>query len=307
MNIGFIGLGHMGEPAALLLAGKGFDLTVHDRLPERGERLLAAGAGWADSPAEVAARADTVITSLPGPPQVKEVVNGANGLMKGMREGTTWIDMSTSDLHQMAELNKRFASHGVAVLESTATGGVQAAWEGHVTLFVGGEQSVFDNQRPVLEAIADRIFFMGALGNATITKLITNTMLFITQAALTEGLLLGKKAGLDLSHLLEAIQGSYAGSFVADVDGPQILDGSYDPTFEVGLVTKDLRLGTALGEEYEAPLDVVKFVAERVYHAHEKYGEHAGALVAAKMLEEASGVSLRAPWPPAKSALTRKS
>ena len=303
MKVGFIGLGHMGEPAALLLAAKGFDLTVHDLSPERAERLLAAGAKWANTPATLCADSDTVITSLPGPPEVKTVVESEGGLMRGMRRGSTWIDMSTSDLHNMAEFAKAFEARGVSVLEATATGGVQAAWEGHVTLFMGGDETVVEAQRSILEAIADRIYYMGALGNATITKLITNTMLFVTQAALIEGLLLGKKTGIDLAHLLEAIQGSYAGSFVADVDGPQIFDGSYDPTFAIGLVSKDMRLGTALGEENGVPMDVIRFVAERVYQAAGKYGEQSGALVSAKLLEEATATSLRAPWPPLKSAL----
>ena len=293
----------MGEPAALLLAAKGFELTVHDLSPKRADRLLAAGAKWANTPATLCTDSDTVITSLPGPPQVKTVVESENGLMQGMREGSTWIDMSTSDLHNMAEFAQAFEARGVSVLEATATGGVQAAWEGHVTLFIGGNETTVETQGPILEAIADRIYYMGALGNATITKLITNTMLFVTQAALIEGLLLGKKTGIDLSHLLEAIQGSYAGSFVADVDGPQIFDGSYDPTFEIGLVSKDMRLGTALGEENGVPMDVIRFVAERVYQAAGKYGEHSGALVSAKLLEEATATSLRAPWPPVKSAL----
>jgi len=185
------------------------------------------------------------------------VVEGPDGLVHGLRRGSAWIDMSTSDVHQMARMAERLRGMGVAVLEATATGGVQNAREGRVTLFVGGRRTDFDVYRPVLEGIANRIFYMGELGRATITKLITNMMCFVHQSALAEGLILGAQAGIDSSALLEAIQASYAGSFVAEVDGPQILDGSYDRTFTIGLVAKDMTLGLALANEFEVPTDVM--------------------------------------------------
>lgn len=290
MAVGFIGLGHMGEPSAFNLLNKGVELIVHDRRPEAAAKLVAAGASWADSIAEVAAAAETVVTCVPGPPEVQAVVAG---------EGQAWIDMSTTDLHQMARFAAAFAENGVEVLETTATGGVQAAWQGHVILFVGGDPAVFERRRGVIDGIADQVFYCGPMGSATVTKLITNTLCFVHQTALGEVLMLGKKAGLDISALLEAIQASYGGSFVADVDGPQILDGSYDPSFEVGLVAKDARLAMGLAREFGAPLRVAGVVSQIVEEALARYGPSAGALVPTKALEEDIGESLRAAWPKA--------
>lgn len=298
-SVGFIGLGHMGEPAAFNLLNKGFDLTVHDARREAGRRLVAAGAVWADDIAGVAAAAETVVTCLPGPPEVQAVVEGPGGLLDSLRPGTCWIDMSTTDLHQMARFADCFAAKRVAVLESTATGGVQNAWKGHVILFVGGDPATLKARRHVIDGIADKVFYCGPLGSATATKLITNTLCFVHQTALGEVLLLGKKMGLDLTALLEAIQASYGGSFVADIDGPQILDGSYDPTFDVGLVTKDARLAMGLAREHGVPMRLSGLMSEIVEEALARYGPAAGALSPTRALEEDTGESLRADWPKA--------
>jgi 3-hydroxyisobutyrate dehydrogenase len=296
-KVGFIGLGNMGEPAAANLLRKGFPLVVHDLQPARGRRLMNAGAVWADNPSKLAAVSDVVITSLPGPAQVAAVVEGCDGLVQGLRQGSTWIDMSTSDMHQMNRFAVRLGEMGVDVLEATATGGVQNAREGRITLFIGGPPTVFEANRTVLEGIGDRVLYMGELGRATITKLITNMMCFVNQAALAEGLMLGASAGLNLVSLLEAIQASYASSFSADVDGPQILDGSYDHTFTIGLVEKDMRLGLALAAEVAVPMEITAAVSRVVQAAKDRYGPEAGALSGARLLEERTGRALRADWP----------
>ncbi|MBM3541648.1 MAG: NAD(P)-dependent oxidoreductase [Alphaproteobacteria bacterium] len=297
MKVGFIGLGNMGEPAAANLARKGFALCVHDLRVERARRLKEMGAAWVASPREVARTSDVVITSLPGPAEVAAVVEGPDGLVHGLRRGATWIDMSTSDLHQMARLAQRLGTMGVAVLEATATGGVQNARMGQITLFVGGRREDFDTHRPVLEGIANRILYMGALGQATITKLITNMLCFVHQSALAEGLALAARAGITPAAMLSAIQASYAGSFVAEVDGPQILDGSYDKTFTIGLVAKDMTLALDLAKEHGAPNNVVAEAAKIVFEARTRYGAEAGALTTARVIEERAGVSLRGGWP----------
>ena len=297
MKIGFIGLGNMGEPAAANLARKKFALTVHDLHKDRAQRLLGMGAAWAASPREIAAASDVVITCLPAPKDVAAVVEGPDGVIHGLKRGAAWIDMSTSDLHQMARFAEQLRGMGVTVLEATATGGVHNAREGRVTLFIGGHRADYEKYRPVIEGVANQVFYMGELGRATITKLITNMMCFVHQVALAEGLSLGAQAGIDSTALLEAIQASYAGSFSAEIDGPQILDGSYDKTFTIGLVAKDMTLGLALAKEHKAPMKVVEAAAGIVFKARDSYGPEAGALTTARVIEEQTGKLLRAAWP----------
>ena len=150
--------------------------------------------------------------------------------------------MSTTDVGQLRAFAARLAGSGVSVLESPVTGGVWAAYERQATLFVGGEQAVFDQRRAVLDAMSSQVIYLGPLGNAMITKIITSMIGLVHDSVLGEALVLGKRAGLAPAPLLDAIQSSYAGSFVADVDGPRILDGSYDVSFSADLGLKDLGL-----------------------------------------------------------------
>lgn len=294
MSIAFIGLGKIGNPMAMNLLKAGFTLTVHDLRRERADPLIAKGALWADD-AAAAAACDTVITSLPGPPEIRAVVTGERGLIAGLRRGGCWIDMSTNAPAELRGLAAMLAQNGVATLDSPVTGGVANARQGRVTMFVGGERADFERQLPVFNGIGDKVFHMGPLGSGMVTKLITNMLAFIHQVGLGEGLMLGARAGLDLATLREAIIASYGSSFVAVHDAPMILDGSYDPSFALDLVCKDLGLVSELGREVEVPLELAAHVARIFGRARERYGGESGILQVVKLLEEATGTALRAP------------
>jgi len=293
MRVGFIGLGNIGEPLATNVHRRGFDLVVHDLRPEAATRLIAAGAAWADSPAEVAAAADVVLTSLPGPREVSAVLDGPRGVIAGIRAGCGWIDTSTTDRHQMQRLAALLRAKQVTVLEATITGGVQNAWKGRATVFVGGDDADVRAYQPVLDALGERVIYLGPLGAATVAKLISNMLSFVHAVALAEGLTLGARAGLDPALLLEAIQASYGGSFVANVDGPQILDGSDDPSFTIALACKDAALALDLGREVEAPLQLFPLVNDVLRRAHDVYGPSGGHLSTARVYEASAGLLLR--------------
>jgi 3-hydroxyisobutyrate dehydrogenase len=271
----------------------GFELVVHDLRRPVAQRLLDEGAAWADDPAAVAEAVDVVITSLPGPPEVRAVLEGPRGVIAGIRPGAGWIDMSTTDFHQTQRLAATLADKRVAVLEATVTGGVANAWKRKAALFVGGAEADYARYRPVLEAISERILYMGPLGSASVTKLITNIVSFAHEQALAEGLALGARAGLDPGPLLEAIRSSYGGSFVADVDGPNILNGSYYTGFSIGLASKDAHLALDLAREVDAPLHLFPLVAEQVDRIRDAYGAQADCLVTARLYEDEAGLLLR--------------
>ena len=142
--------------------------------------------------------------------------------------------------------------------------------------------------------MGDQIFYMGPLGSAMATKLTTNMLAFIHDIAIAENLMLGARAGLDLQTLAEAIRASYGGSFVADVDVPMIFDGSYQPSFAIALACKDLRLAAAFAHELGVPMPVTELVAETFYRAEREYGGDVGCLQVVKLLEEETGIILRA-------------
>ncbi len=293
MRIGFIGIGNLGEPVVHNLLAKGIAVAVHDIDRARAERVIGEGAQWAETPAAAAAGADAVVTALPGPPQVRAVVEGPDGVAAGIAPGAVWIDMSTTDRHQTEQLAALIAEKGAATIEAGCTGGVDAAWEGHVILYVGAAAEDFQRYKPVLDGLADVVFHMGPLGSGMVMKLITNMLCFTIQSALAEGLTLGALAGLDPAQVIEGINAGYAASFIAENDGPKILDATYDPSFSIGLVAKDARLGLAMARELGVPMRIFPVMAGIVEEALAAYGEGAGNLVTARLYEDAAGVAFR--------------
>jgi 3-hydroxyisobutyrate dehydrogenase len=195
MKLGFIGLGNIGSVMAANLVKAGYSLIINDLRPEAGDNLVAAGAQWAGHPRAVSEASDTVITSLPGPPQVKSVMEGEQGVLSGLRSGCTWIDMSTTSEKEIKRLGAIAADKGAAVLEAPVTGGLALAKEGGITILVGGEKKVFEAQLPVLEVIGGKILHMGPLGSASVVKVITNLLALGHLILAGEAFMLGKKSG----------------------------------------------------------------------------------------------------------------
>ena len=256
MRIGFIGTGKIGNPMASQLLRAGFDLTVHDLRREAAANLVEAGAAWAESAAEAAEKGEAVITSLPGPPEIEAAVAGPGGVLEGLAAGTTWIDMSTGDRHLVVRLAAAAATRGADTLEATVSLGVKRAHEGRIAVFVGGEKAVYEKHRPVFDAVAETVIHVGPLGHATVAKRITNQLAFAHQVALSEGLMLGVGAGLDLRTLLEVIIHSYGASFVAENDGPRLLAGDFKAEFPLALACKDMRLTAMLADELDVPIEL---------------------------------------------------
>ena len=294
MRVGFIGLGNIGNPMAVNLLRSGFSLRVHDLRRQKAENLIAMGASWADDPRQLAAACDVVMTSLPGPHEVAKVIEGPDGVMEGIREGSTLIDLSTNSIPEVRRLGDALGARGVGMLDSPVTGGSAKARRGEVTMFVGGERERFERLRPVFEGIGDRIFYMGRLGAGNNTKLITNMIGFIQILALGEGMVIGARGGLDLAVLREAIMASTAGSAMADYDLPMIFDGSYDPSFSLELVCKDIRLAVELARDLDVPVELAALTEQICHRARIQYGGGEPILKIVKLLEDATGVELRA-------------
>lgn len=304
MRLGFIGLGNLGQQMAGRLLAAGFPLTVHDSRRAAAEPLLARGAEWADSPRAVAVASDSVLTCLPSPAAVSEVVCDAErGMLAAMRAGATWIDSSTNDLHELRRLASVADTVGVGCLEAPVTGGVHLAAAGRLTVIVAGKRPVFEHHRPVFEAIGDRIFHVGPLGSASTIKVITNMLAFIHLAATGEALMLARRAGLDLAQAFEVIRASSGNSFVHETEGQLILNGSYDVGFTMDLACKDLGFAHDLAREHRVPLELATLVEQTFIRAREQYGGSAWSTMVVKLLEDALGTDLRAPGFPARLTL----
>jgi 3-hydroxyisobutyrate dehydrogenase len=295
MKIGFIGVGNLGVHLAASLLRAGFQVTVHDLNKNAAAGLLAAGAGWAVSPKQVAEAADSVFTCLPSPAAVTAVVAGENGILEGLKPGGVWIDMSTNDLHEIKRLAALAAEKGIACLEAPVTGGVHKAASGEITVLVGGDVAVFEAQLPALQAMGGKVFHIGPLGSAAVIKVITNMLAFVHLVAAGEALMLAKRGGLDLAQVFEVIKASSGNSFVHETESQVILNGSYNIGFTMDLACKDLYLAHQLGREFGVPLELAGLVEQIFIRARAQYGGNAWSSQVVKLLEDALNTDLRAP------------
>jgi 3-hydroxyisobutyrate dehydrogenase len=297
MKYGYIGLGNLGANCAACLVRDGFDVTVFDVNPDNAKALLAAGATWANSAAEVAQNVDHVITCLPSPSVTQKVLSE---ILPAMRDGASWIEMSTlgrDDVLRFAEVAK---GHGIQMLELPVTGGVHLAAQGKITMLPGGEKELVDLHMPALKSMGDRVFHMGPLGSSSIIKVITNMLAFIHLKACSEALMLAKRGGLDLGQAWHAIAASSGNSFVHETEGALILNGSYDIAFNIDLALKDLGFALEFGREFGVPLDLASMTNQTYVAAKAAYGGDAQSPMIAKLLEDVLNTDLRADGFPAR-------
>ncbi len=295
MKIGFVGIGNIGRHLATNLISTGFDVTVFDLDASAVDRLVRIGATGASSPREVAAVCDTVFTCLPSVKAITEVVTGTNGLVHGFRAGSTWVDMSTNDLHELQRLAGILAEKGVATLEAPVTGGAHNAESATITILVGGDEQIYKDHSTAFTAMGGRVFYIGELGKASIIKVITNMLAFIHIAATAEAYMLAAKGGIDLRLAWEVIKASSGNSFIHETESTTILSGSYDIGFSLDLSCKDLGFATQLGREFDVPLEIATLVEQLNMRARDEYGGSAGSPMVAQLLETACGTELRAP------------
>jgi 3-hydroxyisobutyrate dehydrogenase len=299
MDIGCVGIGNIGRHLAANLLSAGFDVTVHDLDRDAAAELIAAGAHWADSPADVARACDSVITCLPSVKATVAVVEGERGLVEGFRPGGTWIDMSTNDRHELLRLSHRLRTLGVETLEAPVTGGAHNASSATITVLVGGDEATYQRHLAMFHAVGGRVFFLGALGQAAVIKVITNMLAFVHIAASAEAYMLATKAGIDMRLAWEIIRASSGNSFIHETESTTILSGSYDIGFSLDLSCKDLGFAMELGRSYGVPLDIASVVDQLNIRARSAYGGDAGSPMVAKLLEEACHTELRASGFPA--------
>ena len=297
MHYGYIGQGNLGANCACCLLREGLQVTVTDINKDACKKALDAGAKWAESPADLAAQVDHVITCLPSP-AVSEIV--ADQMLPAMKEGAHWIEMSTLGRDEVLAFSAKAAEHGVRLMELPVTGGVHLAAQGNITMLAGGDKDMFDTHLPALHAMGNQVFHMGPLGSASIIKVITNMLAFIHLKACGEALMLAKRGGLDLGQAWHAIKASSGTSFVHETEGALVLNGSYDIAFNIDLALKDLGFAMDFGREFEVPLELAAATEQTYVAARAAYGGEAQSPMIVKLLEDMLKTDLRAEGFPAK-------
>ena len=272
----------------------GFALTVRDLDVSAAQPLLAKGAAWADSPAELAQAADLIITCLPSPAAVSDVMEADDGVIARLGPGKIWLEMSTTDEAEVRRLATLVEAAGATSLDGPVSGGCHRAATGNISIFVGGERADFEKVLPALTAMGRRILHTGPLGSASVLKVVTNYLCSVQLVALGEAMMVAKKAGRDLGTTFEAIRISSGNSFVHETEGQVILNGSYDINFTMDHEVKDVTLFDELGSSLDVPLELSPVVVEIMRDGLEKYGARAWSSMVVKRLEDACQTHLRA-------------
>jgi 3-hydroxyisobutyrate dehydrogenase-like beta-hydroxyacid dehydrogenase len=276
-------------------------MVVHDVRRAAGDRLIAHGAAWADSPAEVLDRSDVVVTMVFGPKEVVQVVRGERGFFATGCAGKYWVDMTTSSPNLMRELAQEFSDRGGFPVDAPVTGSVDAAIRGDMPMFVGGEDADVEAVRPVIEAMGE-LRRVGRYGNGYVAKLVNNQLWKIHAAAIGEAMVAAKLSGLEPDVWWRVMKGGAADSFVLSHDVPSIFAGHYDPSFPLALCLKDLSLIAEMMDATGTRGELTRATHERFREAAARYGEAAGEMTVCKLIEDDAGVALRvagdwvAPW-----------
>ncbi|MFI7171272.1 NAD(P)-dependent oxidoreductase [Rhodococcoides fascians] len=256
MKVGFIGLGGMGSGMAHNLLKAGYDLTVFDLDRDRGNEYVDAGATWAETVADLGRAVDVVFTSLPGPVQMKEVGLGENGLLSTLRRGAVWYDLTTNSPSVVREVDVACREAGVDLFDAPVSGGPKGARSGKLAIYIGGDKAVFDEHGGILNAIGDKVLYVGEIGAGNVAKLVHNCASISIRAAIAEVMTMGVAAGVEPDSLWHAMrQGAIGRARTFDRIGDRYLQGAYEPaSFALALADKDLRLSLELAAENGVPM-----------------------------------------------------
>lgn len=241
-TIGFIGTGVMGKAMASHLIRAGYSLLVYNRTKEKAEELIALGATWKDSAAEVAAGANVIITIIGYPKDVQETYFGGNGILANAAEGSYLIDMTTSTPALAKQIYQAANETGIHSLDAPVSGGDIGAKNATLTIMVGGDQAAFDAVSPIFHIMGNNVILQGPAGSGQHTKMSNQIAIASTMISTCEAILYAERAGLDPTNVLKSITAGSANSWSLANYGPRIIAANYSPGFFVKHFIKDMNI-----------------------------------------------------------------
>lgn len=289
----FIGIGAMGRPMAARLLGAGLPLTVNNRSHGKAETLLAAGARWAQTPAEAANSADVVLTCVTNNEATEDVLFGHNGVTSSARVKCV-VDFSTSGPPTAADIGKRLQDKGIAFVDAPVTGGTPRAANGTLTIIASGDANAIDMARPAFAVMGSNVFIAGPQpGQAQMVKLVNNMLNYLAMAATAEALVVGVKAGLDPQLMLDVLNTGTGKNSATEVKFPKVV---LPRTFNYGAtnttVDKDLLLFLDEAERMKLPAPIARNLSD-LWHGWAKEHPSDDITTITKMYEHWAGVEVR--------------
>jgi 3-hydroxyisobutyrate dehydrogenase len=292
-NIGFIGLGNVGSKLAKNILQSGYNLFIYDIDEKTSKKLVSKGAVWKNSIKDIIDNTSLIITCLPSPQAVTEVVEDKSGMINYINDKHLWIEMSKKKKKEMIRLSKLIESKGANVLEAPVTGGQHRAESGNISVLTAGKRENFDRAFPILSEIGFQVLYCGKLGNASTLKVVTNYLASINLLSIGEALMVCKKYGIDLKKAYQGIKISSGNSFVHETESQLILNGSYDVGFTMDLACKDVGLFDQLSNNLNIPVQISPLMVKIFNEGRKKYGDRALSTSIVKLLEEKCNTDLR--------------
>ena len=264
MKIGIIGTGMLGEAVGLHLLDVGYEVIVFNRTKEKTENLKKNGAIVVESPKHVAENSDLVITVVKDADAVNDVIFGSSGVIIGKHDGMCIADMSTVNPNSSKEISKKVTTAGIDYLEIPVMGGPNVAIDGKLVLMASGRKDIFEKFKKVFDAIAEQSFYLGNTGTAHSIKLAMNLQISMLALSLSEGITLTKKAGFDPEMFLKILNSTYFKTGMSEDKAYKMIKGSYEPTFTLANLKKDLDTIYDAADSCNAELPMAK-LARKIY------------------------------------------
>lgn len=271
-NIGFIGIGVMGESMARNLSGHGYNVSVYSRTKAKAQALIAEGLTWCDSVAECAAGRDAIITIVGYPKDVEQVYFGEAGILANAKPGAYLIDMTTTSPRLSKRIYEEARARGLFALDAPVSGGDGGARDGTLSIMVGGDRAAFDACRPLFEAMGTNIFYEGPAGSGQHVKMANQIAIAGTVSGVCEAVAYARAAGLDLNAALAAIGCGAAASAQLKNVAPKMVSGDFAPGFYIKHFIKDMTIAQQEAEAAGLSLDILGQVC-RMYQALEEAGK----------------------------------
>ncbi len=295
LRIGFIGIGLMGSHMARHLLAEGHPLTVWNRTKEKADALVSAGAAWADSPKEVAASADVVITMVTDAKASEEVICGSTGVLEGAHEGLILIDMGSIAPEMSRSIAERAGNLGVSMLDAPVTGNPKVAAAGKLGVMVGGPQETFDACRSIFEVMSAKVVYVGNKnGMGTTLKLINNLILGVAIQAVSEAMVLSAKVGIDPQKVIDITSVGGARTGAMETRGARMISHDFAPGFSTDNMYKDLTSAIDLAAEYGVSLPATTISWDMLRSAKTRGLGHLDSCCVMTILEELAQTTVKA-------------
>src|SRR3984893_8189387 len=293
-RIAYLGLGTMGSGMASNLLKAGYQVTVWNRSADKCEPFARKGARVADTPAAAVRDVDLVMYMLSNDQAVEEVVFGANGILSGIKAGQIAVNMSTVLPAMSVQEKEAYAKRGVDFLDAPVFGSKKESAEAKLWILAAGNKAIFEKVKPVLEHLGQTVHYLGKNGNAAAMKLVGNLIVALELEALSEGLVLAQKAGLDLNTVMEVVKIADFRSPLLVSNGQNILKRDFSTSFALKLMLKDAGLIKKFGESLKSPIPALRVVEKNLESAVRLGFGKENASAEIKALEKEAGVEVKA-------------